>query len=84
MNVIEKMKDYANQFGAAVRHKDYVRGKWLYDTVRTVAVFLELDETHMDEIMGEFEENLVQKCYLEVAIKQKNDPMYNPELLAKK
>ena len=84
MNVIKKMKDYANQFGAAVRHKDYVRGKWLYDTVRTVAVFLELDENRMTAIMGEFEDELVQKCYLEVAVKRKNDPMYNPELLAKK
>ncbi len=75
--IMEKLYELPQVFQLSMSDKDYPRAKHCYDTARTVAVFLGLDEEHMNELFGEreehgvvtrqglFPEESVQKAYRE-------------------
>ncbi len=69
----QSLRQLPEEFKAYLRNKDYARAKWCYDTARTVALFVRLDEREMLELFGDreleiegrFREESVQKVYLE-------------------
>lgn len=75
--LLEKLYELPRMFALNMSDKDYPRAKHCYDTARTVALFLNLDEEHMKELFGErgecgvsirtglFPEEKVQKAYFE-------------------
>lgn len=75
--LIEKLYELPQIFNVSMMNKDYPSAKRCYDTARTVALFMNLDEERMRELFGErgergaiiqaglFSEEKVQKAYLE-------------------
>lgn len=75
--LMDKLYALPEQFKYHMSRKEYARAKYCYDTAVTVAVFLELDDSQMQELFGErgergaiirrglFPEEKVQKAYLE-------------------
>ena len=72
----QKLLDLPEHFTIHYRKKEYAQAKKCYDTARTVGVFVGLEEVDMlrlfgsrqDEenpVEGAFNEDMVQKCYLE-------------------
>jgi len=69
----QALRQLPEEFKLYYKNKDYGRAKRCYDTARTVALFIELDETEMAELFGDreleiegrFKEVYVQKAYLE-------------------
>ena len=71
----------AEKFRQLVKRKDYKTAKQLYDRTVSEAVRSGLEEKYMTELfgergnrgvvmkVGEFPEEMVQKCYYEVAVK---------------
>lgn len=52
--VIKKLHIQAEEFRQAVRHKNYMRAKALYNSARTVAVFMKLGGEEMSELFGQY------------------------------
>lgn len=75
--LMDKLYLLPEQFKYHMSCKEYARAKHCYDTAVTVSVFLELDDSHMQELFGErgergvifrrglFPEEAVQRAYLE-------------------
>lgn len=73
----------AEQFKSCMGRKDYAKAKDCYDTARTVALFVRLDEGKLLELFGSrqqappveglFPEWAVQKAYYECAVKRKQE-----------
>jgi len=75
--LMDKLYILPKQFKLHMLRKEYARAKYCYDTAVSVAVFLELDTTQMQELFGErgergvtirnglFPEESVQKAYFE-------------------
>ncbi len=75
--LLEKLYELPQMFNVSMTNKDYPSAKRCYDTARTVALFMNLDEKQMRELFGErgergviiqaglFPEEKVQKAYLE-------------------
>ncbi|MCM1387833.1 MAG: hypothetical protein NC231_10925 [Bacillus sp. (in: Bacteria)] len=75
--VLMKIYELPQVFNRSMANKDYPQAKCCYDTARTVALFMELDEEQMKGLFGErgergaiirtglFSEEKVQKAYLE-------------------
>ncbi|MDE6661989.1 MAG: hypothetical protein K2K46_01475 [Lachnospiraceae bacterium] len=75
--LLDKLYDLPERFRVHMGNKDYPRAKSCYDTARTIAVFMELDEERQKELFGVrgergvilrtglFPEASVQKAYRE-------------------
>lgn len=72
----QKLFELPDLFVVHYRNKEYAQAKGCYETARTVALFVRLDEKEMDELFGSrqseskqvegmFNEELVQRAYLE-------------------
>lgn len=76
-SLMEKLYKLPQTFQENMQSKDYVGAKSCYDIARTVAVFLNLDKEHMEELFGKrgergeiirvglFPEEKVQQAYFE-------------------
>lgn len=81
--LLDKLYELPQMFHFYMEHKDYPRAKHCYDTARTVAVFMEIDESRKAELFGErgergaiiqqglFPEEKVQKAYVECVKRNK-------------
>lgn len=74
--VRDKLYIYADTFKSCVSNKNWFKAKYIYESARDIAVFMELDRETMIELFGDrpdretivkgaFEERLVQKVFLE-------------------
>lgn len=75
--LMDKLYQLPETFRSSMKQKDYPGAKCCYETARTVALFLEIDEDGRTELFGErgergviikqglFPEEQVQKAYLE-------------------
>lgn len=75
--LMDKLYELPVNFKFYMEKKDYPRAKSCYDTARTIALFLELDEKQLKELFGErgergiiiqqglFPEESVQRAYIE-------------------
>lgn len=75
--LMQKLYELPSMFRVFMKQKDYPRAKACYEKARTVALFMELDETKLRELFGErgergaiiqqglFPEESVQKAYWE-------------------
>lgn len=69
----QALRQLPAEFMVYYKNKDYARAKHCYDTARTVALFIELEEKEMTELFGDreleiegsFREDYVQKAYWE-------------------
>lgn len=80
-SLIDKLYELPQMFCFYMEHKNYPMAKHCYDTARTVAVFMEIDESRKAELFGErgergaviqqglFPEEKVQRAYFECAVK---------------
>lgn len=75
-DIRQALFDLPELFLVHFRKKEYAQAKDCYDTARTVALFVKLEEKDMDKLFGNrqdesnpvegaFNEDLVQKAYLE-------------------
>ena len=82
-SVWKKLEELAAVFNNHIRAKRYHQAKHCYDTARKVSVFLEMDEKEHQRLFGYgnkedqheemFRKELVQKAYLEVCVKGKEE-----------
>lgn len=86
MVIKQKLYDLAAAFKVHMRAKRYVQAKRCYDNARLIAVFHGMEEDEKEKLFGVrgkrgeimkeglFQEEMVQKAYLETCVKAKQIP----------
>jgi len=84
--LLDKLMGMPEQFMEKYREKDWAGAKYIYDTAIRISTFMEVSEDVMETLFGNrataeegeekdglFPEELVQKVYLECAVKRRLD-----------
>lgn len=84
--IIKSLYKQAELFRSEVKRKNWPIAKAIYETCRTVAVFVAIDQEKMVDLFGDgqqaglFSQANVQKCYYEVAVKRQSEDKVQKQL----